>query len=199
MRVYAATKNQGKLRELRAIFGALTDWDVVSFERYEAPMEGESSYAGNAALKARALAAQLRAAGIDGAVVADDSGLEVGALGGRPGVLSARYGGAGATWAERRGNLIAEVDASGSADRRARFVCAMHLVLPDGREVATEASVEGRLATEARGDGGFSYDAIFEFPPEGKTFAELSEAEKNAVSHRAKAARRLTVAARPSA
>lgn len=199
MRVYAATTNEGKLRELRAIFGALAGWDVVAFDGYEAPPEGESSYADNAALKARALAEELRAAGIDGAVVGDDSGLEVDALGGRPGVLSARYGGTAASWSERRRLLIAEVDATGGTERRARFVCAMHLVLPDGREVTSNASVEGRLASEARGEGGFSYDAIFEFPLVGKTFAEFSEAEKNAVSHRAQAARSLATAARPCA
>jgi XTP/dITP diphosphohydrolase len=195
MRVYAATKNEGKLRELGAIFGALGGWEVVAFDGYEAPQEGESSYADNAALKARTLSADLRAAGIDGAVVGDDSGLEVDALGGRPGVLSARYGGSGASWSERRGMLIAEVDATGSPERRARFVCAMHLVLPDGREVTSEACVEGRLATEARGEGGFSYDAIFEYSPDRRTFAELSAAEKNALSHRAQAAQRLIAAA----
>jgi XTP/dITP diphosphohydrolase len=194
MRVYAATANEGKLRELRAIFGALCGWDVVAFDGYEAPPEGESSYADNAALKARALAQELRAAGIDGAVVGDDSGLEVEALGGRPGVLSARYGGAAASWTERRRLLIAEVDASGSAERRARFVCAMHLVLPDGREVTSEASIEGRLASEARGEGGFSYDAIFEYSPDRRTFAERSATEKNALSHRAQAAQRLVAA-----
>lgn len=195
MRVYAATKNEGKLRELRAIFGALGGWDVVAFDRYEAPPEGESSYADNAALKARSLAANLRAADIHGAVVGDDSGLEVDALEGRPGVLSARYGGGGATWSERRRLLIAEVDATGSTERRARFVCAMHLVLPDGREVTSEASVEGRLATEARGEGGFSYDAIFEYAADWRTFAERSAAEKDAISHRAQAAQRLVAAA----
>jgi XTP/dITP diphosphohydrolase len=199
VRVYAATKNAGKLRELRAIFAAVADWDIVSFDGYEPPPEDEPSYAGNAAVKARALARQLGTGGIADAVVADDSGLEVRSLGGRPGVLSARFGSADATWAERRSALIAETNAAASPDRDARFVCAMHLVLPDGREVTSEAAVEGRLAREERGEAGFSYDAIFEYPPAGKTFAELGEAEKNAVSHRARAARQLAAAARRSA
>jgi XTP/dITP diphosphohydrolase len=191
VRVYAATKNPGKLRELRAIFGA-AGWDVTAPDAYAEPSEGDESYADNAALKARTLAAQLRAAGIcDAAVVADDSGLEVGALGGRPGVLSARYVGAAATWSERRRLLLAELVATCSSDRSARFVCAMHYIGPDGRETAAEAAVDGTVAHEERGEGGFSYDAIFSYPPAGKTFGELTEEQKNAVSHRTRAARAL--------
>jgi XTP/dITP diphosphohydrolase len=191
VRVFAATQNAGKVRELHAIL-ARAAWDVIPFEGYVAPSEGESSYAANAALKARALAAQLREAGIhDAAAIADDSGLEVSALDGRPGVLSARYGGPSATWRERRNMLLAEVEASGSPDRSARFVCAVHFIAPDGREIATQATVDGTIADRERGQGGFSYDAIFVYPPDGMTFGELSEVRKNAVSHRFRAARAL--------
>ena len=190
MNVYAATKNAGKLRELEAIFAPL-GWTIASDELYADPVEGETSYAANAALKAHALRTQLQARGIVAAVLGDDSGLEVSALGGRPGVLSARYGAAGASWAERRAELRAELEGTGSADRSARFVCALHLIDVDGREYAAQRDVRGEIAREERGDGGFSYDALFLYPPRHATFAELSEAEKNAVSHRTAAGRAL--------
>jgi len=192
MRVYAATTNAGKLRELQALF-ASAGWEIVAFEAYAAPDEGEASYADNAALKARALAARLREAGVAAPVVADDSGIEVTALGGAPGVLSARYGGEGATWADRRRLLREALAATGSADRSARFVCAVHFIAADGREFAAEGTVEGAIVERERGDGGFSYDAVFLYPPAGKTFAELTEEEKNAVSHRRRAADRIRV------
>jgi len=206
VRVYIATKNAGKLRELRQILAAY-GWEACAFEGYADVVEGETSYAENAALKARALRAALDAAGIADPALGDDSGLEVAALGGRPGVLSARYGGEGATWAERRRALLTETTAAmasdtaagvtsdsaaavtsdaGRAGRAARFVCALHYVPADGPERAVESSFAGFVAHEERGDGGFSYDAIFELE-DGRTFAELSESEKNAISHRARA------------
>jgi XTP/dITP diphosphohydrolase len=191
--VYVATTNQGKLRELQALF-APAGWRLLPFADYEDPDEGEVSYAENAALKARALAVQLRRAGITAAALGDDSGLEVSALAGRPGVLSARYGGTHASWAERRGMLLAELAATSSRDRSARFVCALHLVEGDGREFGVEADVAGVLAFTESGAQGFSYDPIFEYPPAQRTFAELSEAEKNAVSHRGRAVAALLAA-----
>jgi len=151
-------------------------------------VEGETSYADNAALKARALRGQLERAGIAGGVLGDDSGLEVGALDGRPGVLSARYGGANATWAERRRALLDEVARSGRADRSARFVCALHLIDVAGEEIAVRADLAGVVASAERGEAGFSYDPIFELPDRGRTFAELPSDEKNRISHRALAA-----------
>jgi XTP/dITP diphosphohydrolase len=191
--VYVATKNAGKLRELQTLF-APAGWMLLPYADYQDPAEGEASYAENAALKARALAAQLRRAGITAAALGDDSGLEVRALGGRPGVLSARYGGAAASWAERRQMLLAELTATRSPDRGARFVCALHLVESDGSEFAVAADVSGLLPLTERGAQGFSYDPIFEYPPVGRTFAELSEAEKNAVSHRGRAVAALLAA-----
>lgn len=155
------------------------------YDAYEEPVEGASSYADNAALKARALAAQLRAAGISAPVIADDSGIELAALDGAPGVLSARFGGADATWADRR-RLVVE-SACRTGRRAARFVCALHYVSEDGGEIAAAADVAGEVPAHERGDGGFSYDAVFYHPPSGRTFAELSEEEKNRVSHRARA------------
>ena len=186
--LYVATKNRGKLREFDALLGG-RGWNVREYDGYAEVPEGASSYADNAARKARALSAQLRAAGMEGIVVADDSGLEVRALGRRPGVLSARYGGPEATWPERRRLLLDELAATGSQDRTARFVCALHVVDERGGEHAVVATVDGTIAEAERGEGGFSYDALFVYPPLGKTFGELTAEEKNAVSHRARAAR----------
>lgn len=190
MLVYVATTNAGKLRELRAL-AEPRGWRIETFAGYADPAEGEASYEANAVLKARALHAQLRAAGIafDG-VIGDDSGIEAAALEGRPGVLSARYGGEGCTWAERRALLRREVAEAGTS-RAARFVCVIHFIGANGRTCTAEGFVDGEIAREERGDGGFSYDAVFEYPPAGKTFAELTEEEKNAVSHRGAALLRL--------
>jgi XTP/dITP diphosphohydrolase len=194
VRTYVATKNRGKLAELLAIF-ADSPFELHVYEAYRDPAEGETSYAENAALKADALRAQLHAAGIEAAVLADDSGLEVAALGGRPGVLSARYGGPDATWSERRRALLAETDATGSPDRSARFVSALHVVLADGTVYPATGTFDGAVAYGERGDGGFSYDAIFALP-DGRTFAELPTEEKNRISHRARAAAAVIAAVR---
>jgi XTP/dITP diphosphohydrolase len=190
LRVYVATKNEGKLRELRAIFAG-SGWDLMQHDGYREVLEDGATYAANAALKARALHAQLAAQEITEAVIGDDSGLEVAALDGRPGVLSARYFGPNASWPERRKGILAELRDAGASDRRACFVCALHFIDGSGREVAVERDVQGRISEGERGSAGFSYDPIFEYPPAGRTFGELTEAEKNAVSHRARAARAL--------
>jgi XTP/dITP diphosphohydrolase len=127
----------------------------------------------------------LRDAGIAANVLADDSGLEVRALDGRPGVATAYYGGAGLSWAQRRAALLDEMRRLGATDRRCRFVCALHFIGAEDREIATFATVEGEVAREDRGAQGFSFDPIFVYPPARKTFAEMTDAEKNAVSHRA--------------
>jgi XTP/dITP diphosphohydrolase len=195
VRVFVATKNLGKLRELRAIFAG-SGWELEPYPEYVEPEEGAASYADNAALKARALRSQLQAVGVVAAVLGDDSGIEAASLGGRPGVLSARYGGEGASWSDRRQALIRELNQTGAADRSARFVCVLRFIDRTGREFSARGEVEGTLAMAERGSAGFSFDPIFEYPPAGKTFAELSEEEKNAVSHRARAARALLDAVR---
>ena len=193
MRVYVATTNAGKLREMEALF-ADTPFALATFAGYEGPLEGDTSYADNAALKARALHAQLARAGRPSNVLADDSGLEVHALGGRPGVLTAYYGGAELAWEQRREKLLRELAERGSADRRARFVCALHFIDVAGREFATLATVDGAIAGAQRGALGFSFDPVFFYPPAGLTFAEMSAEAKNRVSHRAIAAAALGVA-----
>jgi XTP/dITP diphosphohydrolase len=195
MTVYVATKNGGKLREMEQLFAAAA-FTLATYAGYEDPPEGDTSYADNAALKARALHAQLQRAGQRAHVLADDSGLEVHALDRRPGVLTAFYGGAGLPWSERRKRLLRELDAApnGRSDRRARFVCALHFIDADGREFATMGTVDGEIARTEAGELGFSFDPVFRYPPAGRTFAEMSAEEKNRVSHRAIAAAGLMAA-----
>lgn len=193
MRVYVATKNVGKLAEMQALF-ADGPLELMTFADYQDPVEGDTSYTENAALKARALHNQLKRAGMNANVLADDSGLEVFALDGRPGVVTAYYGGVGATWAQRRALLLEELAAE--PDRRARFVSALHFIAEDGLEQATFGTVDGLIAREERGTAGFSFDPVFFYPPKARTFAELSSEEKNEVSHRAHAARALLAALR---
>jgi XTP/dITP diphosphohydrolase len=154
--------------------------NVPAFEE-SAPTFGENA-AGKALYYSRVA---------DSPVIADDSGLVVDVLGGAPGVYSARYAGPNASSAERIHKLLAEMRASGSNDRRARFVCVIALALA-GRMVAVFSdSVEGEILESGRGAGGFGYDPVFFFPPAGKTFAEMSAQEKNRHSHRAKAFHKL--------
>ena len=188
--MFAATKNAGKLTELRELFSAY-GVDILTFPEYAEPEETADTYAGNATIKARALHEQLAAADVRGDVIADDSGLEIAALGGRPGVYSARYGGPNATWAERRASILREVAESGSDDRGARFVCALCFIAADGRELIAQGATEGELSRDERGQLGFGYDPIFYDPSEHATYGEIADAEKNKISHRAKAVKQL--------
>ena len=196
MKVFVATKNAWKLAELRSIFGG-SQLELEAFDGYADVEETGDRYEANALLKARALARQLRDAGISAAALADDSGLEVSALQGRPGVFSARYGGAAFTWPQRRALLLQEL--RDIEQRDARFVCTIALVEPDGRETIALGTVEGKIGERERGSGGFGYDPIFVYPPRGCTFAELSAQEKNAISHRRRAAKALLDSLRRSA
>ncbi|HET9028557.1 MAG TPA: non-canonical purine NTP pyrophosphatase [Candidatus Aquilonibacter sp.] len=190
MKTYLATKNQGKLAEIRTMLaGSAIDLDV--YPDYRDPVEGEESYVANALLKARSLRMQLKAAGIEAAVLADDSGIELDALDGGPGVTSAYYAGESTPWPERLNAMMEVVRAVPEERRGARFVCIMALIALDGREIVVEGDVHGRISTELRGEHGFGYDPIFFYPPIGKTFGEIPEAEKNELSHRGRAARAL--------
>ncbi|HET9392882.1 MAG TPA: RdgB/HAM1 family non-canonical purine NTP pyrophosphatase [Candidatus Rubrimentiphilum sp.] len=195
MKTFVASKNLGKIGELRQIL-ASSEIDLDTYPLYAEPAEGETSYAENAALKARQLHKQLGDAGIQGAVLADDSGLEVAALDGRPGVLSARYLSADATWAARREGVLEELTGVPPDKRTAKFCCAMMLLLDDGTELTGYGEVRGVIADAERGKFGFGYDPIFLYPPTGKTFAELADNEKNRVSHRRRAADGLLMALR---
>ena len=181
-----ATRNDHKLRELREALPGL-EIDPLP-EQVELPPETGESFAENALGKARgAHDATGRAA------IADDSGIEAHGLGGRPGVRSARYAGEDATDEENLAKLLEEVGTQD--DRRAAYVCAIALVGEDGAESVFEGRCEGTLTTEPRGTGGFGYDPAFvpdaTGPDDDRTMAELSPAEKHAISHRGRAARKL--------
>jgi XTP/dITP diphosphohydrolase len=186
VRVYLASKNAGKRDEFKALLAG-TGIELLEFAGYRDVVEGESDYAENAALKARALREQLLSAGIEAAVLADDSGLEIDALDGRPGVVTAYYGGASLSWPQRRQYVLDELGLQLLPDRSAHFVCYLHFIDEDGVETAVDASVDGTIANHDRGERGFGFDPIFVYPAKQKSFSELSATEKNAVSHRRRA------------
>jgi XTP/dITP diphosphohydrolase len=195
MKTYLASTNAGKLRELRAIFEG-SELELVTYQEYREPAENAPSYVGNAIVKVRALAQQLHDDGVEAAVLADDSGIEVDALGGRPGLRSARYAGPESGWPERRALLLSEMQGVPESLRTARFICVMVLHVP-GRELLTSLGVvEGYVLAAERGTGGFGYDPVFLYPAAGRSFAELTPREKNAVSHRKRAADALLAAVR---
>jgi XTP/dITP diphosphohydrolase len=179
-RLVLASANPSKVAEIAGILGAAIELlprpahvpDVV---------EDAGTLVGNARLKAAAIAAAANLPGL-----ADDTGLEVAALGGRPGVDTATFAGPGATDAENWGKLLA--DLADADDRRARFRTIAMVVWPDGRELFAEGVCDGEIVRETRGSGGFGYDSVF-VPAvgDGRTFAEMSSDEKEAVSHRGKA------------
>ncbi len=195
MHVYVATRNVGKLAELKDIF-ARSRIEVLTYDGYADVEEGELSFHDNALLKAQTLHQQLKDTEIEAAVIADDSGLCVDALDGRPGVLSARYAGADATWEERRRRLLEELRDVPNEKRTATFVCYMPLILADGKTWMGEGFARGRITREERGAGGFGYDPIFVPNGEAQTFAEMSEEKKNSMSHRHAAAQALLDACR---
>jgi len=186
-KLLVATHNPGKIREVSAIFAdlpveylTLTDVGVIE----EIPETGDS-YAANALLKATAAC---QTTGL--LTLADDSGLEVDALGGRPGLYAARYAGPNATNADRWAKLLAELGDTPQAGRTARFRCAIALAHPSGETHVVEGACEGQIAFAPAGTGGFGYDPLFYMPEYGCTMAELDEAIKNQVSHRARAAQK---------
>jgi XTP/dITP diphosphohydrolase len=193
MRLLVATTNRNKLREIRGIMAGLAI-GIDGLDAYPAvdqPEETGVSFAENARLKAVYYANRLGVA-----AVAEDSGLEVDALGGEPGVHSARYGGEGADTYARKFALIYDAlhrrnVALGTDAAAARFVCA--LAVTDGEHVVFEArgTIEGCIAPAPRGSGGFGYDPIFLYPPRQRTLAELSDDEKSVLSHRGVAFRQL--------
>jgi XTP/dITP diphosphohydrolase len=180
-----ATNNPGKLRELTQLLSALPIRlrGLAEFPHVPEVDETGATFAENAVLKACAYSQQI---GLW--TLADDSGLEVDALGGAPGVFSARYAGAGATDAQRRQRLLAELGSTGDDERRARFVCVIALARPGSSTSDTFTGVcAGRIARQERGDGGFGYDPLF--VPDGyeQTFGELPDEVKQFISHRARA------------
>ena len=188
-RIAIASRNPGKIREIRSI---CADWPVewVTADEHEGPWpdveETGQTYLENARLKARAVAEDV---GVPS--VADDSGIEVDALGGAPGPRSARYAGEGATDEENLRMLIRAVAGVPAAGRTARYRCVATLAWPNGGEVWAEGTCEGTLLSKPRGTGGFGYDPIFVPAGWDETMAELPAQEKDRISHRGQAFRAL--------
>ena len=186
--VLIATTNPGKLREYKRLFEDVPGSRVVSpndLEVWVEVAETGDTFEENALLKARALYEALpEAARSEGMwVLGDDSGLEVDAMGGGPGVRSNRWAGPDTTAQQRNEALLARLEGVLDEERTARFRCVIALISPDGKEYITEGAVEGRIAHEPRGDGGFGYDPLFVLA-DGRRMSELSPDQKNLISHR---------------
>lgn len=185
MKLIIASNNKGKIREYKQLLEPL-GYEVLSQSEAGVTLEAEetgSTFAENAAIKARAIYELKKCA-----VLADDSGLAVDALGGEPGVYSARYGGA-ASDAERSALVLEKMKNVPDEKRTARFICAIHFIAESGEEISVEGRCEGRIAYEPTGENGFGYDPIFMYGSE--SFAQVSADVKNSVSHRADALNKL--------
>ena len=187
-RVVLATRNAQKLTELRRIVAAeapdVQVLGLVDVTAYPEPAETERTFEGNALLKARACVA---ATGL--AALADDSGLAVDVLNQMPGVRSARWAGSGASDQENNALLLRQMADVPAAERTARFVCAMALVLPDGTEHVRVGEMRGRIGVSPAGDNGFGYDPLFVADGYAMTNGELEPSAKDAISHRGRAVR----------
>ncbi len=184
--VIFATGNEDKMKEIRSIL-ADTYPEILSMKEAGINIdiaEDGKSFEENSLIKARAVAAETGVL-----VLADDSGLEIDFLNKEPGVYSARYMGEDTPYSIKNANLISRLEGVPEEKRTARFVCAIAAVFPDGRELAVRAAIEGIIGYQAKGSNGFGYDPIFYVPELGKTTAEMTEEEKNLVSHRGKALR----------
>lgn len=184
MKIVVATKNKGKMREIKAILSD-SKYEILSMEDIGLNIEVEENadtFSGNATKKAVEI---MKAC--NEITLADDSGLVVDALGGAPGVYSARY--AGEHGDDLQNNLLLLKNMENEENRNAKFVCAMALAFPDGRIINVEGEFHGQIDYEMKGTGGFGYDVLFYLPEYGMTSAEISAEEKNKISHRSKALR----------
>lgn len=186
MKVLLATQNKGKVKELQDLLSG-EDIEVISLgdlEHWEDVEETGSTFAENAAMKARIAAQRTGLVSL-----ADDSGLEVDALHGAPGVYSARYAGEPKDDERNNDKLLKELEGVSEEQRTGRFRCALVIATPTGEEFLTEGTVEGRILNERRGKEGFGYDPLFYLPDFGRTMAQLNLCQKNKISHRAQAFR----------
>ena len=179
-----ATGNEGKMREIRQIMKGI---HVELLSMKEAGIEADivedgESFAENAVIKAKAVAEKT-----NHIVLADDSGLEIDYLNKEPGIYSARYMGEDTSYDLKNANLLERLEGVPDEKRTARFVCAIAAAMPDGEVFTTVGVIEGRIGYKIEGENGFGYDPIFYFPEYGCTSAQLSEDEKNAISHRGRA------------
>ncbi len=187
MKLVLATNNQHKIREMKAILDGL-DVEVLAkedFDDFPDVEETGSTLEENAAIKAKAI---YEFTGLPS--LADDSGLEVYALDGAPGVISARYAGPGCTFADNNRKLLKELVGVPDEERGARFRCVIAIAFDDAEPILAEGRVEGRITHETRGREGFGYDPVFEVPELGRTFAEMDADKKNSMSHRGRALRK---------
>lgn len=185
MKLVVATKNKNKIREISDRFSSLNKLEILSLTDIENPpcvIEDGTTFEENAKKKAKIISTYTKLP-----VLADDSGLEIDALGGEPGIYSARYAGENAT-DEDRNRLILERMRNVPRDKRgARFICVIAIVLTDGSEYLTKGECDGIIYYKMQGSYGFGYDPIFYLPKYRKTMAELSLTEKNRISHRGRA------------
>ena len=190
MKLIFATGNAAKLREIRQIFD-VPGVEILSMKEAGINVDVEENgltFEDNALIKVRAIHKIVP----DALIMADDSGLEVDALGKFPGVFSARwYDGHDGSYDVKNAQLIRLLTDFSGEERSARFVCAIAAILPDGEEMVVRSTMEGQIGYEIAGENGFGYDPIFYLPEYGKTSAEISPEEKNAISHRGKALRRM--------
>ena len=185
-RIVFATGNAGKMREIRMIMEDM-GMEILSMKEigiHPDIVEDGTTFTENAIIKAKAVAALT-----DAIVLADDSGLEIDALNKEPGIYSARYMGEDTSYRLKNANLIERLEGVPDEKRTARFVCAIAAVLPNGELLTTLGTVEGRIGYEEKGANGFGYDPIFFLPEFGCTSAELTDEQKNEISHRGKALR----------
>ncbi len=186
MEIIFATKNKGKIKEIKQI---LPSFDILSMEDAGICIdivEDGKTFIENAIKKASEIAK------VSGKVtIADDSGLEIDFLDGKPGIHSARYLGENTPYLEKNNHILQEMENVPEQKRTARFVCAIAAVFPNGKILTAQDTIEGRIAYEQKGENGFGYDPIFFVPELGKTTAELSPEQKNAISHRGKALQKM--------
>ena len=188
MRIIVASKNKGKLEEIKYIFQNLP-YEIVTMQ--DAGIEDDipetgTTFEENALIKARHVQS------VSGEIaLADDSGLEVDYLNGAPGVYSARFAGVGASDAQKNTKLLETLSGVPLEKRTARFVCVIALVFPDGKELLSRGTFEGIIAERPVGENGFGYDPLLFVPEQGRTVAQMSDSEKNEVSHRGKALRKM--------
>lgn len=190
-KIIFATGNEGKMREIRSILGDM-EVEVSSMKEAGLALEIEEdgvTFEENARIKADAVATALAAQGKaqDCVVMADDSGLEIDYLNKEPGIYSARYMGEDTSYDLKNANLLERLEGVPDEKRTARFVCAIAAAMPDGEVFTTVGVIEGRIGYKIEGENGFGYDPIFYLPEYGCTSAQLSEDEKNAISHRGRA------------
>ncbi|MCX5786465.1 MAG: XTP/dITP diphosphatase [Elusimicrobia bacterium] len=186
MKIVLATRNPNKSGEILQIFGK-SDFEFKTLADFAGAPEVDED---GSTLEENALKKARSAAGFTGLpALADDTGLEVDALGGAPGVFSARYAGPGCSYEENNKKLLEALSGLPAAKRSARFRCVVALVYPDGKSLMAQGQLEGFITRRARGKDGFGYDPVFEVNALGKTLAELAPEEKNSISHRAAALR----------